>query len=53
MPGLIRRWYREANGTEPAGEDVGHYLFQWREEQVRPEEIHRRIVDAARRHENE
>ncbi len=47
MPGLIRAWYVEANGYEPANEDLGHYLYQWREDDVRPEEIRRRIFKAA------
>ena len=46
MPGLIRDWYVEANGREPSGADVGHYLYGWREEGVSPEEIRRRIFAA-------
>lgn len=47
MPGRLRAWYLEANAREAAPEDVGHYLFQWREEHVPAEEIRRRIFAAA------
>ena len=48
MPAQIRAWYRDANGHEPAGADIGHYLYQWREEDVPDAEIRRRIVSAAK-----
>ena len=47
MPGQIRSWYVEATGHEPSTSDVGHYLYQWREEHVPPTEIRRRIFAAA------
>ena len=47
MPGRIRAWYVEANGHEPSNEDIGHYLFGWREETIPAEEIRRRIFSAA------
>jgi hypothetical protein len=47
MPGRIRGWYIEANGHEPANEDIGHYLYQWREDHITPTEIRRRIFAAA------
>jgi hypothetical protein len=49
MPDRIRTWYIEANGREPSSEDIGHYLFQWREERSRPEDIRRRIFGAAKK----
>jgi hypothetical protein len=50
MPGRIRAWYIEANdGRVPADTDVGHYLYQWREERVAPPEIRRRIFWGAKR----
>ena len=47
MPRLVREWYVAANGREPSGRDIGHYLRSWREEAVSPEEIRRRIFDEA------
>ena len=47
MPGRIREWYLEANGHEPSPGDIGHHLYQWREEHVAPSEIRRRIFAAA------
>jgi hypothetical protein len=47
MPGQIRSWFIEANGHEPGNEDVGRYLFQWREDRASPTEIRRRIFAAA------
>jgi hypothetical protein len=47
MPGRIRGWFIEANGHEPGNEDVGHYLYQWREDHVARAEIRRRIFAAA------
>lgn len=47
MPGQIRAWYIEATGREPSPGDIGHHLYQWREEHVAPEEIRRRIFAAA------
>ncbi len=49
MPGQIRAWYIEANGHEPANEDLGHYLYQWREEHVARVEIRRRIFEAVKK----
>ena len=49
MPGRIRTWYVEANGHEPSNEDIGHYLFQWREENTDQEEIRRRVFRAAQK----
>ncbi len=48
MPGLIRQWYVEANGYPPASADIGHYLYQWREEGADRDEIRRRILRAGR-----
>jgi hypothetical protein len=47
MPARIREWYLEANGHEPSPGDIGHHLYQWREEHVAPSEIRRRIFAAA------
>ncbi len=47
MPGRIRAWYLEANGIEPAGTDLGHYLYTWKEERASPNAIRRRIFEAA------
>jgi hypothetical protein len=47
MPGRIRAWYSEANGREPTSGELGHFLYQWREERVPPSEIRRRIFAAA------
>jgi hypothetical protein len=47
MPGLIRAWYTEATGHEPGNEDLGHYMYQWREDHVQPAEIRRRIFASA------
>jgi hypothetical protein len=48
MPGRIRAWYVEANdGRQPSESDIGHYLYQWREEHVPSNEIQRRIFSAA------
>ena len=49
MPGQIRAWYIEANGHEPANEDLGHYLYQWREEHTSRLDIRRRIFEAAKK----
>lgn len=49
MPERIRTWYVEANGHEPSSADIGHYLFQWREERARPEDIRRRIFRSAKK----
>lgn len=49
MPGRIREWYIDANGREPADEDVGHYLYLWREKRVAPDEVRRQIFKAASR----
>jgi hypothetical protein len=49
MPERIRTWYLEANGHEPSSADIGHYLFQWREERARPEDIRRRIFRTAKK----
>jgi hypothetical protein len=47
MPGQIRTWYLEATGHEPTTSDLGHHLYEWREERVPPGEIRRRIFAAA------
>jgi hypothetical protein len=47
MPGWIRTWFIEANGREPGASDLGHYLYQWREDHLAPDEIRRRIFAAA------
>jgi hypothetical protein len=47
MPGQIRAWYLEATGHEPSTSDLGHHLYQWREERVPATEIRRRIFAAA------
>jgi hypothetical protein len=47
MPGQIRAWYHEATGRDPSNGEVGHLLYQWREEHVSPEELRRRIFAAA------
>ena len=47
MPGEIRAWYLEATGHEPSPGDIGHHLYQWREEGIAPAEIRRRIFAAA------
>jgi hypothetical protein len=47
MPGQIRAWYVEATGHEPSPSDIGHHMYQWREEGVAPAEIRRRIFSAA------
>jgi hypothetical protein len=47
MPGHIRDWYREATGRDPSNGEVGHLLYQWREEHVSSVEIRRRIFAAA------
>jgi len=47
MPGQIRTWYLEATGHEPTTSDLGHHLYEWREERVPPGEIRRRIFVAA------
>ncbi len=47
MPGRIHDWYVEANGHDPADTDVGHYLYQWREEHATPAQIEARIFAAA------
>jgi hypothetical protein len=47
MPGQIRAWYIEATGREPSPTDLGHHLYQWREEHVAATEIRRRIFAAA------
>ena len=48
MPERVRGWYVEANGREPSNEELGRYLYQWREERVRAEEIRRRIFTAGK-----
>lgn len=47
MPGRIRTWYVEANGREPSNGEVGHFMYQWREEHVPSIEIRRRIFASA------
>jgi hypothetical protein len=47
MPGRIRSWYSEANGREPTSGEIGHFMYQWHEEHVSPEELRRRILAAA------
>ena len=47
MPGQIRAWYIEANGRPPTDSDLGHHLYQWREDHVPAVEIRRRIFTAA------
>lgn len=47
MPGRIRAWYQEAYGREPSNGEVGHFMYQWREERVPSIEIRRRIFAAA------
>jgi hypothetical protein len=47
MPGQIRAWYVEATGHQPSTTDLGHHLYEWREEQVPAAEIRRRIFAAA------
>jgi len=47
MPGRIRSWYSEANGREPTSGEIGHFMYQWHEERVSPEEVRRRIFTAA------
>ena len=47
MPVLIRAWYVEANGRDPSDEDIGHYLYVWREEALPPEDLRRRILASA------
>lgn len=47
MPGQIREWYHEATGRDPSNGEVGHLLYQWREERVPSAEIKRRIFAAA------
>jgi hypothetical protein len=47
MPGRIRAWYAEANGHDPTNGELGHFMYQWREERVPPSEIRRRIFASA------
>jgi hypothetical protein len=47
MPGQIRAWYVEATGHDPSDTDIGHHLYEWREEHIAPTEIRRRIFAAA------
>lgn len=47
MPGRIRGWWVEANGSEPASSDIGHFMYQWSEERVAATEIQRRIFAGA------
>lgn len=47
MPELIRTWYVEAHGRDPSDTDFVHYLYEWREDEVPPEEIRLRIFAAA------
>ena len=47
MPGQIRAWYHEAAGRDPSDGELGHLLYQWREEHVSPAELKRRIFAAA------
>lgn len=43
----IRGWYIEANGRAPSDSDIGHHLYQWREDHVPATEIRQRIFVAA------
>ena len=47
MPGRIRTWFQEAHGREPSNGEVGHFMYQWREEHVPSREIRRRIFASA------
>ena len=47
MPGRIRAWFQEAHGREPSNGEVGHFMYQWREERVPAMEIKRRIFTSA------
>jgi hypothetical protein len=47
MPARIRAWYIDANGREPTSGEIGHMMYQWREEHVSPEEVKRRIFASA------
>jgi len=47
MPGRIRAWFQEAHGREPSNGEVGHFMYQWREERVPSMEIRRRIFASA------
>ena len=47
MPGRIRAWFQEAHGREPSNGEVGHFMYQWREEHVPAMEIRRRIFASA------
>ena len=47
MPGRIRTWYVDANGREPSNGEVGHFMYQWREEHVPAAEIKSRIFASA------
>jgi hypothetical protein len=47
MPGRIRAWFQEAHGREPSNGEVGHFMYQWREEHVPAMEIKRRIFTSA------
>jgi hypothetical protein len=47
MPGRIRAWFQEAYGREPSNGEVGHFMYQWREEHVPSMEIRRRIFASA------
>ena len=47
MPGRIRVWFQEAHGREPSNGEVGHFMYQWREEHVPAMEIRRRIFVSA------
>jgi hypothetical protein len=47
MPGQIRAWFSAANGHPPSDSDLGHFLYQWREDHVAAAEIRQRIFAAA------
>jgi len=47
MPGRIRAWFQEAHGREPSNGEIGHFMYQWREEHVPAMEIKRRIFASA------
>jgi hypothetical protein len=47
MPGRIRAWFQEAHGREPSNGEIGHFMYQWREEHVPAIEIRRRILESA------
>jgi hypothetical protein len=49
MPGQIRAWYIEANGHPPSDSDIGHHMYEWREDHIPAAEIRRRILAAAQK----